>query len=313
MIKTPFVSIVVLNYNGMHLLKECLDSLYETIYPQDKIRIIVVDNASSDGSEAFIKNNYPEVKIVKSKKNIGVVANNLGVEFAINKLKSEYVVLLNNDVVVKRDWLSELVKVAESDTSIGACGPTVLNSDGTVQSLGGTVDPLGTPCLIIQHKTNGVVDVSWVSACCILLRSEAIKKLEYLVDQRFFIFYDEIDYCWRLKYQGYKTVFVPKSHVTHKGSKTIKIGNKKYNRFIMEHYKNKILTFKKNFRTPLRQMFLIPIFLTTLFLTSYWALRNQWGYGISILNYFFIKEKQTRGLDKISLKRQLSLFDCKIL
>lgn len=312
MVKIPFVSVVVLNYNGKNLLPECLDSLYKTVYPENKFQIIMVDNASADESVEFVNSKYPRVKILKSKKNIGVVANNFGVKFAISKSKADYVVVLNNDVVVSKYWLKELVDVAESDPTIGACGPKVLNSDGTIQSLGGSVDILGTPYLITHHKSFGVVDVTWASACCIMLRSEAIQKLQYLVDTRFFIFYDEIDYCWRLKYQGYRTVFVPKSFVMHKGSGTIKVGNKKYNRFIMEHYKNKILTFKKNFRTPLRQLLLIPIFFTTLFLTSMWAIRNQWGYGTSVLRYFFIKEEQTKGLDRISLKKQVALFNYKM-
>ena len=307
--KLPLVSVVVLNYNGKHLLKDCIAYLYKTIYPKEKLQIIVVDNASTDDSIEFVKTEYPKVNIVKSEKNIGVVANNLGVNFALKKSKVEYVVLLNNDVIVHKSWLKELIEIAESDTTIGACGPTILNSNGTIQSLGGTVDVIGTPYLITNRKSTDVVDVPWCSACCILIKRDALTKLDYLIDSRYFIFYDEIDYCWRLKFLGYRTVFVPKSIVTHKGSGTINIGNKNYRRFIMQHYKNKILTFKKNFRTPLRQLLLIPIFFTTLALTSYWALRNRWGYGISILKYFFNEEAQTKGLDKVSLKKQLSLFN----
>jgi len=306
--KPPFVSVVVLNYNGRHLLEGCITSLYKTDYRKDRYNVIVVDNASTDGSAEFLKDNYPRVKIVKSKKNIGVASNNLGVRFALDEIKSDYVVLLNNDVLVHRNWLKELINAVESDSTIGACGPTVLNTDGTIQSLGGTVDIIGTPYLITRHKSSGIADVQWASACCIMFKREALDKLEYLVDQRYFIFYDEIDYCWRLKYAGYRTVFVPKSVVTHKGSSTIKIDNRKYNRFIMEHYKNKIITFKKNFRTPLLQFLLAPIFFTTLLLMSYWALRKQWGYGLSIMKYFFTKEKQTKDLGKIPLKKQLTLF-----
>ena len=305
--RMPFVSVVVLNYNGKLLLKECLDSLLKTVYPRNKFQIIVVDNASSDESVEFINTKYHSVKIVKSEKNVGVVANNLGIKYAMKKSNAGYVVLFNNDVVVHKSWLKELVDVAESDKTIGACGPTILNTDGTIQSLGGTVDVIGTPYLITHHRLSGVVDVSWASACCIMLKSEALEQLDYVVDPRYFIFYDEIDYCWRLKLLGYRTVFVPKSIVTHRGSGTIKIGNKNYSRFIMQHYKNKILTFKKNFRSPLRQILLIPIFLSTLTLTSIWALRGQWGYGTSVLKYIFEKEKQTRGLDNIPLKKQLSL------
>lgn len=304
---TPFVSAVVLNYNGKHLLKECLDSLNETVYQKERFQIILVDNASTDGSVEFTKIHYPDVKVVHSKENIGVVANNFGVEYALKKSKADYIVLLNNDVTVSKNWLQDLVEAAESDPTVGACGPTILNSDGTVQSMGGSVDLIGTPYLKTHHKSSGIVEVNWTSACCIFLKSEAVNKLDYLVDPRYFIFYDEIDYCWRLKYSGYKTVFVPSSVVTHKGSLTIKIGSKNYSRFIMQHYKNKILTFKKNFRTPLRQILLILLFFTTLLLTSIWALRGQWGYGISILKYIFEKERQTKGLEKIPLKKQLSL------
>lgn len=311
--KSPLVAIVVLNYNGEHLLRQCIDALYETDYPKNRYNVIVVDNASTDRSVHIIKSEYPKVKIVHSKKNIGVAANNFGVEFALKGKKTDYVVLLNNDVIVQKHWLTELIKASESDPTIGAFGPTVLNSNGTVQSLGGTVDLIGTPYLITRHKSTGVVDVSWISACCIMLKAEALNRLEYLVDPRFFIFYDEIDYCWRLKLEGYRTVFVPKAAVMHKGSVTIKTSNKKYNKFIMEHYKNKIFTFKKNFRMPLKQVLLFPMFFTTLILVSYWALRNQWGYGTSILKYFFTKENQTKGLNNIPLKKQLALLNLNVI
>lgn len=109
------VSIIIVNYNGKHLLEDCLESLSKLNFPQSKLEVIVVDNNSQDNSISFIKKNYPNIILVEAKENTGFTGgNNLGLE----KTNGEYVVLLNNDTIVEKDWLKELIK-ASSDPKVG--------------------------------------------------------------------------------------------------------------------------------------------------------------------------------------------------
>lgn len=109
------VSIIIVNYNGKHLLEECLKSIFELHFPKNKLEIIVVDNNSQDNSVSFIKKNYPNIILVEAKDNTGFTGgNNLGLE----KASGDYVILLNNDTSVEKNWLNELIK-ASKDPKVG--------------------------------------------------------------------------------------------------------------------------------------------------------------------------------------------------
>lgn len=108
--KTPFVSIIILNYNGRELLRTCLDSVLKNSYPKSGYEVILVDNASTDGSASFVEKHFPSVKVIRSSENLGFTGgNNLGLEHA----KGSYIVLLNSDTRVEKEWLQELVKAAK--------------------------------------------------------------------------------------------------------------------------------------------------------------------------------------------------------
>lgn len=128
----PLVSVIIAHHNGRNLIKACLDSLFKIDYPKDKLEVIIVDNCSEDSSANFIKRNYPKVKIIKNNVNSYCKACNLG----IAESRGAYIVLLNNDVEVKKKWLSALVKVIEKNKSIGALTSKLLNKDGTIQNAG---------------------------------------------------------------------------------------------------------------------------------------------------------------------------------
>lgn len=111
MYKVPFTSIIIINYNGKHHLQDCLLSVFNINYPKKKYEVILVDNDSQDDSVAFIKKEYPQVKLIESKQNLGFAGgNNLG----FSKARGEYIVLLNNDTIVDKNWLKELAKTADS-------------------------------------------------------------------------------------------------------------------------------------------------------------------------------------------------------
>ncbi len=303
--RLPYVSVIVLNYNGKQLLDGCLGSLSKTNYPHGRFETVMVDNGSTDGSAKHVRENYPGVKIISIYPNKGVVGgNNIGVRAVLKRKSIDYVVLLNNDVIVDEGWLMEMVKVAESDESIGVCGPTVMNTDRTIQSLGGSVDFLGAPHLLKFRKNSRFAEAFFISSCCILIKRSAIDELDYFLDSRYFAYYDEIDLCWRIKLNGYKVVCVYPAKIIHKGSMT----TKRSGLYIMPHYRNKILTFRKNLRSPLREAFMVPMFFSTLVMALYWSARGLWSGGADILKYFFVANKTNKTLDKVSLKKQLAVF-----
>ena len=122
--KLPFVSVVVLNYNGRAFLDACLSSVFQISYPRSSYEVILVDNASTDGSVEYVRNNFPLIRILALNKNYGFTeGNNKGAEFA----RGDLIVFLNNDTVVDKNWLNELAKVALSDSKIGICGSKIMS------------------------------------------------------------------------------------------------------------------------------------------------------------------------------------------
>ena len=136
----PLVSVVVLNYNGKIYLERCLSSLLNQTYPY--VEIILVDNASSDDSVNFVRTRFPAVKIIENEENLGFAAgNNVGIRIAQGK----YIVTLNNDTEAHPEWLEHLVRVAESNETIGMCASKVLSFDDPriIDSVGVVIYPDG--------------------------------------------------------------------------------------------------------------------------------------------------------------------------
>jgi len=119
----PFVSVIIVNYNGRHYLDGCLSALERQSYPRDRFEVVLVDNASTDGSVTFVRRAFPGVKILENEDNIGFARGN---NVAIRATEGEYVALLNNDTAAEPDWLSALVDVCQSDPRIGACTSKLL-------------------------------------------------------------------------------------------------------------------------------------------------------------------------------------------
>lgn len=120
---SPLISILIVNYNGQHLINECLKSLFSINYPHNKFEVILVDNNSQDDSVSFIKKNFPNVKLIESKENLGFAGGN---NLAYSKSKGKYIVLLNNDTIVDKDWLKELVNTAEAKIEVGIVSSKLL-------------------------------------------------------------------------------------------------------------------------------------------------------------------------------------------
>lgn len=206
--KQPFVSIIIAHFNGKKIIKDCLDALYGIDYPKNKFEVIVVDNGSTDGSTQFIKNKYKKTIVLVNKVNNYCKACNLG----ISKSRGVCIILLNNDVVVGKRWLMELVKVIKSDNSIGAVTSKLLNG-GVIQNAGLLTlpnfywDERGAGKNIREY--NSIAEVDAVSGASVLYRRSALGQAG-LLDEDFVIFGEDVDLSLRLKKHGFVTTPSPK-------------------------------------------------------------------------------------------------------
>jgi len=224
----PFCSIVILNYNGEKFLEKTIHSVFSLNYPIDKYEIIIVDNASTDGSYDVLdklKKPNPKIHLIKQTKNVGFSAgNNVG----IKRAKGKYVVLLNNDCEVDTNWLKELVAVAEKDDKIFAVNPKVyLGKTNKIQNAGIRVfnngyaqDRGAIPNNKVQEyeEDRGQYDneeeINAVCAVATLYRKSLLDKIGAF-DESFFLYYEDVEISYRARKQGYKLMYAPKALAYH--------------------------------------------------------------------------------------------------
>ncbi|MEM8530182.1 MAG: glycosyltransferase family 2 protein [Chloroflexota bacterium] len=218
---SPRVLIIVLCYNGIDLTLECLESLRHIAY--ENYDVLIVDNASHDGTPAKVREYFPNVHVIETGANLGFAAgNNVGLRYALQH-QYDYALLLNNDTEVTPDFLRALIDVAESDASIGVFGPTICYHEqpDIVWSAGGTIDwQRGNSGMIGlgEHQStlpNQPRDVDFVTGCALLCKCRVLERIG-LLDERFFMYYEESEWCARATRAGFRIVHVPQSHILHK-------------------------------------------------------------------------------------------------
>ncbi len=244
----PLVTISVVNLNGKDYLGECLSSIKEMEYPMDKIEIIVVDNGSTDESVEFIKENYPDIKIIKNSKNMGFAfANNQ----AAKNAAGQYVAFLNNDTRVDRNWLIELLKPIYCNAITVASGSKVLSMDGkTIDFAGSMINfegkgfqiDYGLPAAKDNH--NEYLYFPFVNGGAMLINRQVFLDAGGF-DEDFFAYYEDVDLGWRLWILGYKVIFSPKSIVYHHHHGTSKEFGEDKLRFLKE--RNSLYSVFKNY------------------------------------------------------------------
>lgn len=228
----PSVCIVMIHSKGSNMLEKCLESLFETDY--QNFQVILLDNASDDYScEHAVRLYEGRIDLIRSNVKLGFgAANNLALGPA-RKLRTDYIVLLNDDVIVDSNWLGELVCEAEKDSTIGACQPKLrslrerrfFEYNG---ACGGMLDIYGVPLtrgrvFDLIEEDNGqydtTVEIFWASGAAFFLRGSVIPEVG-LLDEMFSMQMEEIDFCWRMRLSGYRVLCVPKSLIYHLGGGT---------------------------------------------------------------------------------------------
>lgn len=217
----PFVCVIVLNYNGINYLNTCLSSIEQQTYAN--YRTIVFDNASTDKSVEFIKTKFPNITLIESKTNFGFAqGNNLAMEFAL-KQNADYVFLVNNDTALEPDLIEKLVSTAEGDVSIGISAPAVfdLKNKRSIQEVGMAVDRFGFPLAIKDPAAKRFC--FFVSGCAMLIKSDVLGKIGFF-DEKYFMFAEDLDLCWRARLAGYKIVLNENAVIYHAGGASISGG-----------------------------------------------------------------------------------------
>ncbi len=209
----PLVYVIILNYNGRRWIEACVGALLNTAY--DNFRLIVVDNASSDGSIELIRSSYPQVQILVNERNLGFSeGNNVGIREALTK-NAEYIALLNPDTKVEPEWLQELIAVGEAEAGAGILGAVQLEYDGsefnswTKAAMRQFLDELKRP-----ESARAWIPVEWVEGACLAVKRRVFEEVG-LLDPIYFAFYEEIDLCRRASSCGYKIALVPRSRIRH--------------------------------------------------------------------------------------------------
>jgi GT2 family glycosyltransferase len=219
----PSVSIVVVSYNTAAHIETCLLSLLEQDYP--RLEVIVVDNASADGSVDLIRSRFPDVEPVSLPDNKGFAG---GASVGLYMASGEIVATVNPDVRLDRSWVSVMVSTLLQDSDIGVAGSKILYPDGkTIQHAGGVVHhPLATTDHIGRgERDRGQYDrpaeVSFVTGAALAMWREVGAALRFFDESYYPLYYEDVDLCWRASKEGLKVIYQPEAVAYHKESVTM--------------------------------------------------------------------------------------------
>ncbi|MDG2060022.1 MAG: glycosyltransferase family 2 protein [Flavobacteriales bacterium] len=256
------IAVVILNWNGKHWLEKFLPNV---IQHSNDAEVIIADNNSSDDSIKFLEENYPNIRIIQNDGNYGYAK---GYNLSLKQINAEYFVLLNSDIEVTKYWISPIISLMDSDRTISACQPKILDYNNKNKfeyagASGGFIDNLGYPFCrgrIFDYleedkgQYNDTTEIFWATGACLFVRASHFFEINGL-DEDFFAHQEEIDLCWRFKNKGYKVFVEPKSKVYHVGGGTLNVDSP-YKTHL--NFRNNLYMLFKNL--PLSSLFkIIPI------------------------------------------------------
>lgn len=216
---------VIPNWNGKDDTLECLQSLTQQNY--QNLEVVVVDNGSRDGSVEAIREEYPEVTLICNQENLGTaVAENQGMTYALEN-GADHIAILNNDTIFDPNMFRELVGAVEADEHVAVAGPKMYYYDepDVIWAAGGYIDfteVVGGPRGHGQRdrgQYDVVADVDFIPSCAVVARTSAVREVG-LLDPEYFAYFDDPDWCWRMRHHGYLVRYVPTARMWHKVSRT---------------------------------------------------------------------------------------------
>jgi GT2 family glycosyltransferase len=260
-------TIVIPNWNGWQHLQRCLPTVFTQTYPN--FEVVIVDNASTDGSVELVREQFPQVNLIVNDSNLGFAAAN---NIAIRATSASYIATLNNDTEVEANWLSELVKGMSSDPKVGMVASKILymQPPHLVDSAGVGVSRAG----LAWNRCNGAqedplevepYEVFGPSAAAALYRRAMLDEVG-LFDEAYFAYYEDIDLAWRARLMGWRCLYVPTARVYHAHSATSRQGSS-FKRYLLS--RNEIWTIVKNYPTPDLWLYLPEILFYDLLSAAY--------------------------------------------
>ena len=256
------IAVVILNWNGIKLLEQFLPSVIQ--FSQDAA-IYVADNASTDDSVNFVKQNFPTVKIIKNTGNHGFAK---GYNDALKEVDAEIYALVNSDIEVTENWLKPIIETFDSEKNTAIIQPKILDFKNKeyfeyAGAAGGFIDKFGYPfcrgrIFDTIEKDNGQYndncEIFWASGACFFIRKKLYDELEGF-DETFFAHQEEIDLCWRAQNDGHVIKYCHQSIVYHVGGATLQQGNPKKTYL---NFRNSLLMMVKNL--PKKGLFFVVFF-----------------------------------------------------
>lgn len=307
----PLVSVLIVNWNSKENLIDCFESLFKISY--QNFEVIMVDNGSTDTSVKFTQEKYPRVKIVKSNKNLGFAGGN---NFGLKACRGKYILFLNNDTIVTKNFLDELVAFIEKDESLAVVQPTILfhrpntpmhkkiNSVGSFILRSGFLYHLDYGKKYVESKYKDSYEIFTAYGACFLVRKKVIDEVG-LFDESYFAYFEETDFSHRVWLNGYKIKILTRPVIYHKGGKT---SEKLPSAFIQYHsFKNRLYTYLKNFDIKNLIMIFIPHLIICEISTILYFLIGKPGYAVAIqkaviwnlFNFSIMLKERTRVQNKI--------------
>ena len=229
----PLLSIIIVSWNVRELLRACLTSIAANPGDLD-LEVIVVDSGSGDGTPTMVAEDFPWVTLVARPDNVGFArGNNIG----IRRAHGDLILLLNPDTEVVEAALSTMVDYMQAHTAVGVVGPQLLYPDGTIQSSRRRFPTLATgfwestwlePCApqrvldayYVQDRSDDVIqDVDWMMGAALMVRRETVEEVG-LLDEAYFMYSEELDWCYRIKAAGWRVVYLPAARIIHHEGKS---------------------------------------------------------------------------------------------
>jgi GT2 family glycosyltransferase len=246
------LSIIIVNWNTKECLLDCIASIFQK-GGAGKAEIIIVDNGSRDGSENKVKEAFPAIRLIQNDQNLGFAK---AVNQGLRKASGRYALLLNPDAQVKEGAIEQLVSFMDAFPNAGVAGVQLLNPDGSKQNSIANFPSLATELLNKsllrrmfpkrfpgkQKNYIGPIEVDSVIGACMIVRREAIDQVG-LLDEDYFLFLEETDWCYRMKKAGWKVYYVPQAEIYHFQGKSAEKDKKNVK---VEYYRSRYYFFKKN-------------------------------------------------------------------
>jgi len=282
------VSVIIVNWNTAQLLKDCLESLYCQTQMAD-FEVIVVDNASDDDSVKIVKELFPQTIVIENKNNMGyAAANNIG----ISKARGRYALILNSDTIFIDDSISKVYSYADNHKDAAIISCKMLNKDMTLQSNTYLFPSLLNLFLAATYlyklfpksrffarermgwwDWNDTMEVDVIVGCFMLVRMEAIREVG-VMDDDYFMYYEETDWCYRFKKAGWKNLYAPVSEVIHLGGESTK---KLRDKMLLQYNSSMLLYFKKHHSRLSYTIACMLLFIFFSFRIPYWFFHSLYS------------------------------------